>query len=951
VGRLSAALEERGKDTWVDLEDIPAASVWTDDLREGIGSSDSFCFVISPASVTSEHCRTELDYAVGLGKRLLPVLHRPAADADVPEAVAVRNWIPQTGRFDDDFDAALATLLTAIETDLDWVREHTRCGLRATEWERRGEDHSLLARGSDLDQAEAFLSGGGGKEPQPTELQGRYVLASRRAATRRQRQLVTGVSVALVVAIVLGVLALLQRNTAVEQRHEADKQRHQAETERAAATSRALAANAFLNLPTDPQLSLLLGLEAAKASPTDEAETALRSALVDSQERLQLQAGAPVRWAAYSPDGTRIATASRDGSAALWDVGSGDRIAALEGHTQPVLKAVWSADGSRLVTIAQDFTARAYDGTTGAPVSVITDPDDNRLQDVVVSADGSVVVTSGFVLNQVRFWSADDGTLLGTIPRTTVDAMALSPDNSTLVLCEQGQGVELWSTADATLIASYPDDGQSFFTSASFSPDGTEFVTAGGDGYAEVRALDGSFLALVQQDGGVEEAAFSPDGTLLATAGDDGTAKVTDIRSDTTIATFSGHTGPVASVAFSPDGSLVASGGQDGVVRLWAPRTGNRVADLVGHKAAVNVVAFGPGNDTVLSASDDSTARVWSTAGPASAFPSHTVLDLRGVDQEVFSSGGDYVTAVAPNHGQRDVVTLGVRSGEVSKFPAGDDTASVLAVSADGSLVATTNFDGSTIRRAADGTVVAQVPVTNGYAAAFDTSGDRVLVVGETGQAGIYGTADGQLVTQLVGHDVANEVVGAAFSADGSQAATASVDGTARVWDAASGKQLLELAAFGPPHHMYEQHSTVAFSPDGTLLLTAAGYEVDAKLWDARTGDPVATLEGRASDLTDLAFSPDGSFIVSATSSGPVRMWDGHSGRALVDVTGSDADVGAIAFADSQIALVGTTGGQDALTLLDCTICGDLDSLVALAETRVTRELTDAERATYLGSG
>ena len=148
------------------------------------------------------------------------------------------------------------------------MREHTRWGLRAEEWERRGEDRSLLARGSDLDQAEAFLGGGGGKEPQPTELQGRYVLASRRAATRRQRQLVTGVSMALVVSLVLGVLALLQRNTAVEQRHEAESQRHEAETERAAATSRALAANAFLNLPTDPELSLLLGLEAAKASPT-----------------------------------------------------------------------------------------------------------------------------------------------------------------------------------------------------------------------------------------------------------------------------------------------------------------------------------------------------------------------------------------------------------------------------------------------------------------------------------------------------------------------------------------------------------------------------------------------------------------------------------------------------------------------------------------------------------
>ena len=223
VARLSAALEDRGKDTWVDLDDIPAASVWNDDLRAGIASSDSFCFVISPSSVVSEHCRAELEHAVALGKRLLPVLLLPVPDAGVPEAVASRNWIPQVGRFTDDFDAALDTLVTAIETDLDWVREHTRWGVRAEEWVRRGEDRSVLARGSDLDQAEAFVSGGGGHEPQPTEAPGplrprqphgpRAVASASWSPASRWR---------LCSRWCWPCWRLLQRNTAVEQRHEAE---------------------------------------------------------------------------------------------------------------------------------------------------------------------------------------------------------------------------------------------------------------------------------------------------------------------------------------------------------------------------------------------------------------------------------------------------------------------------------------------------------------------------------------------------------------------------------------------------------------------------------------------------------------------------------------------------------------------------------------------------------
>jgi WD40 repeat protein len=956
VARLSAALEERGKDPWVDLEDIPAASVWSEDLRAGIASSDSFCFVISPASVTSENCRTELERAVALNKRLLPVLHLPAADAEVPDIVGSRNWIPQTGRFLDDFDGNLATLVSAIETDLDWVREHTRWGLRAEEWERRNEDRSLLARGSDLEQAEAFLGGSGGRDPQPTELQGRYVLASRRAATRRQRQLVTGVSVALVVSVVLGVLALLQRNTAVEQRHEAERQRHEAETQSAAATSKALAANAFLNLPTDPELSLLLGIEAAKVSPTTEAEEALRSALLDSQVRLQLQHGAAVTSAAYSPDGTRIVTTSEDGTAVLWDAASGDQVSVLGGNTQPPQEARWSADGSRVVTISQDGTARVYDGVTGAEVSVITDPDENRLTDVAISADGSVVVTAAFVNGQVHAWNAVDGTLLATIPRSTVDRIALSPDNTLLLVVMQGEAVELWSTGDGNLVASYPEDAQGFFDAVAFSPDGSAFVTAGDDGLARVRSIDGTLVADVQHTAAVEAVAFSPDGDRLTTASEDGTARVTDLADGRTLATFAGHAGALDTIAFSPTGKLVATAGEDGVVRLWRPNGGAEVAALVGHRAPVNEVFFSPNGASVLSASDDSTARLWTTTGSAGAFPQRLSTPATDTFSAAFDAGGRYavLSATDLDDPTTTVRTIDVATGDLSgEFTLADGEYFVPAVSADGTLTLTSDNDSTTrIRRTSDGSLVAALPVAHAYDAAFDAAGQRVLVGGDTGSAGIYDTGTGELLTELAGHDPAWEVVGAALTTDGSRALTASVDGTVRIWVADTGMQLLQVEAFQPPGRMYLQHAAVALSPDENVLATSAEYEEDARLWDTETGERLATLEGvKGGSVSDLAFSADGRFILTAALSGAVRLWDGHSGRLLAAVTDAAAGAGAATFTDrSSIAIVGQFDDQSALVVLDCEVCGDLDSLVDLAKTRVTRELTATEKATYLSS-
>ena len=102
---------------------------------------------------------------------------------------------------DFTFDDAAARLLAALTVDAEWVRTHTRLGLRAGEWDRRGRDSSFLLRGSDLREAERWLAEQAGKEPPPTELQSRYVNASRRATSRRQRLAFVAVLIALAVAV------------------------------------------------------------------------------------------------------------------------------------------------------------------------------------------------------------------------------------------------------------------------------------------------------------------------------------------------------------------------------------------------------------------------------------------------------------------------------------------------------------------------------------------------------------------------------------------------------------------------------------------------------------------------------------------------------------------------------------------------------------------------------
>src|SRR5262249_28312653 len=145
-------------------------------------------------------------------------------DADVPPALAPLNWITFDGA---EFDRAFATLTTAIDTDLNWVRAHTELLVRATEWDRSKRDRSGLLRGAELSEAEQnLLEAATGKQPPATQLQQEFVIASRRGATRTLRTIVGAVSTALVVTGVLAVVAFRQRNRAEAERRRSEDALH-----------------------------------------------------------------------------------------------------------------------------------------------------------------------------------------------------------------------------------------------------------------------------------------------------------------------------------------------------------------------------------------------------------------------------------------------------------------------------------------------------------------------------------------------------------------------------------------------------------------------------------------------------------------------------------------------------------------------------------------------------
>jgi hypothetical protein len=183
---LLAGLDLVGFEPFLDKRDIAAGEDWESRLAALILAADTVVFVVSPESVRSERCAWEIDKAVALGKRLIPVVASAVAEAETPASLKRLNYIFFTDPL--TFSTSLGDLARALRTDLDWIREHTRLGELVTRWDARARPEALLLRGAELEAAQAWLAAWTPGAPEPTDLQRTLVAASLEAETERESE-------------------------------------------------------------------------------------------------------------------------------------------------------------------------------------------------------------------------------------------------------------------------------------------------------------------------------------------------------------------------------------------------------------------------------------------------------------------------------------------------------------------------------------------------------------------------------------------------------------------------------------------------------------------------------------------------------------------------------------------------------------------------------------------
>jgi tetratricopeptide (TPR) repeat protein len=187
--QLVAALDACGFAPYLDKQDVAPGEPWEQRLRALIQQADTVIFVISPDSIGSQRCAWEVAETKRLSKRLLPVVWRLVPEAQIPRDLQLLNFI----FFDkaNSFGTGLGHLSQALNTDLNWIREHTRLAERAAHWDTRGRPDILLIRGQEVVDAKAWLSRRPKDAPEPTFLHREFIAESEKveaAQTLRDRE-------------------------------------------------------------------------------------------------------------------------------------------------------------------------------------------------------------------------------------------------------------------------------------------------------------------------------------------------------------------------------------------------------------------------------------------------------------------------------------------------------------------------------------------------------------------------------------------------------------------------------------------------------------------------------------------------------------------------------------------------------------------------------------------
>jgi WD40 repeat protein len=594
----------------------------------------------------------------------------------------------------------------------------------------------------------------------------------------------------------------------------------------------------------------------------------------------------------------------------LWRLCQSDELFTLD--PQPgIVSVAFSPDGSRVATASwwenpNEGEVRIWDFNERRLIATPNHQD--ALGSVAFSADGGLLAFGTFN-HGVTVWSIALGQEVASFPvrqRPRVGCgLSFSPEEHMLAIGDNEGAVTVWDT-EAKVRRLTLSGHRAAVSSVVFLPDAKTLASASRDGSVRLWNLaTGQSIAEFQHSDGVQSVAVSKDGKTLVSGGWQNTIHVWDIGSRTQLFVLTNHTAWVSSLAFSPDGKSLVSASADHTLRLWDAATWQEIDTLRGHHDEVSGVIFSPDGKWLLSGAKNGEVKIWN---PVRERREVNFLkwpdDLRGYTVAsdgsavgVLHHDGNISLWELPSLRQTARCLLPDSQANLILFDLAPRGKRIAYITRDGWLKVWDCEIGQELRRIQHNwarTFVFEFSSTgrilvSGGESPFMTLWDaealkpiamlprsqknpvRQIAFSRDEQLLAAGTSDGAIEVwniprkeQLV---LARHrgLAGLALMPDNQSLATVGTDATARIWDLSTRSQKVTLGK------TLNAFNCIVAAPNGLRLATGANTDY-ISLWDPSTGLEIARLRGHHKPVVALLFLPDGNTLVSAAGDG-LRLW------------------------------------------------------------------------------
>ncbi|MBN1562931.1 MAG: protein kinase [Anaerolineae bacterium] len=552
------------------------------------------------------------------------------------------------------------------------------------------------------------------------------------------------------------------------------------------------------------------------------------------------------------------------------------------------------------------------------------------LWSVAYSPDGSMIASTSSD-QTIRIWDAETGQPIQVLNEDKnghtngIVAVNFSPDNTQVVTGSWDTNVVVWNLADGTIAYTTADttvSPQQGVYGVAFTPDGEDIIITSEDSKVYRWHLATNAVTVL----GTHDAkvyGLSVRDNMAMTGSFDATARLWDLTTGTFSQLDNDGKG-IFSVALSPDHTLALTGTTESVAQLWDVNEGTvllEIADLPG-SGWVRSVNFSPDGSQFLITIEDHLL-IYDTK------TREQLYDFQGHDGQIraaaFNLDG---TRVATASADKTVIIWDVQSVDqpraaIREFTPLASPVDSIALSADRQFAFSGSRDGLITQwEIATGTATQQWAInadefpTEIFSLASSPVDNTLASGAADGSLILWNTADMTEIRRFAGFNV--PVRSIAFSPDGTQIIAAGgnlilggdrqEDNTIRLWDVATGNEIRQFTGHIAPVH------SVAFSPDGTQILSGA-EDGSVSLWKVEDGTEIRRFTRHSGPAYDVTFSPDGSTLLTGGHDTRVIWWDKATGTIKAELTDHQSPVRSVAFSpDGTLALSGSGEPRSTVT-------------------------------------